>query len=267
MPKSIIGTVVRTAAATADGSVEIRSADERLHRIPAHHARGSFHVGDRVEYSITTAGGIPTRAELRPVPVPAVPIGTKAEQATSPRMQSIPVRVREVPAADNEDCFVVEDASGTCWTVSFHVAVGYLKHGDRALLETEQRGANVWMAALRSESGQRKRFYRNPGRVRRIDRRTEVWSGYRWMTLHEANEEGLLVLGDVGRLVKSIRVGGGAYGGPGEYSIDLFLWRVAEGYLLDVREDAEGIAFYPSKEDAMERVEEIRRSFGKGGRR
>lgn len=265
MPKSIFGTVVRAAEDTLDGRVEIRSADNQLHKIPAHHARRSFQVGDRVEYHITTAGGLPTRAELRPAPLPEATGLGKGEHAPKYQVVSIPVRVREIPGATNDDSFVVEDDRGTCWSVSIHLADGYFKQGMRALLVVEHKDSQVRVSGLRSESGQRKRFYRNPGRVRRRGRHTEVWSGYRWMSLQEALDEGFVGLEDVGRLVNRVRVGGGAYGGPGEYAIEVFLWRVPEGYLLDVREDGEGIEFFSLKREAMERVEEIRSTFGKEG--
>jgi len=110
MPNDIIGTVVRAAVDSPDGRVAIRSADDQLHKISAHHARGSFQVEDRVEHHITTAGGIPRRAEWRPALLPTEAGRARGEHAPKPQVVSMPVRVREIPGATSDDSFVLTRA-------------------------------------------------------------------------------------------------------------------------------------------------------------
>jgi hypothetical protein len=254
MPKSIIGTVIRVAEDTLDRSIEILSADGATHKIPAHHARELFRVGQVVEYYTATGGGIPLWAEVRLVRTPFTP-------PPPPVTDSFAVTVLEQPTLANDDYFVVVDDRGERWRVPFWSTEGYLKAQDGAVLVVERQGKNVYCKSLRSASDTPRRFPRRPGRVKVESRHTHVWTGYRWMTLSEALDAGLVEPHEVGHSLQTIRVGGGAYDSPGEYSIEVFLWRVAEGWLLDLREEAEGCELYEYEAEAVERVEEIRESY------
>jgi hypothetical protein len=81
------------------------------------------------------------------------------------------------------------------------------------------------------------------------------------MTLAEALADGLVEPHEVGHTPQAFRVGGGAYDSPGEYSIEVVLWRVAEGWLLDLREESEDFELYKTKAEAMVRVREIRATY------
>jgi hypothetical protein len=252
--KSIFGTVFRTAEETPDRSVEFRSDDGKVHRVPPHHVRPNLRVGEFVEYHIVTAGGIPVKAELRLVARPRIPVApTKTEDRE--------VVVIEQPTADNGDCFVVEDSTGQRWSVSDASADGYFDVRDRATLTLARQGNSVRTEALRSTSRTSKPFPSSPGVIEVECRATRVWNGYRWMHLQEALDARSAEPSDVGHSMQAVRVGGGAYGGMGEYSVDLFLWRVAEGWLLDLSEEGEGCELFKTKKDAMIRVREIRATY------
>ncbi len=254
MTKSIFGTVFRTEEETPDRSVEFRSDDGKIHRVPPHHVRPNLRVGEFVEYYIVTAGGIPVKAELRHVPPPRIPVPPVETEARE-------VVVIEQPTADNGDCFVVEDGTGQRWSVSDASAEGYFDVRDRATLTLARQGNSVSRAALRSSSKTSKPFPRSPGVIEVEGRATKVWNGYRWMHLQEALDASFAEPSDVGHSMQAVRVGGGAYGGMGEYSVDLFLWRVAEGWLLDLSEEGERCELFATKKDAMIRVREIRATY------
>lgn len=260
MTKSIIGTVFRTAEQTPDRSVEIRSADGKVHRVPPHHVQTQPRVGEFVEYWIYTAGGIPVKAELRHVPPPRIPV-PPVEPVPPNETEVREVVVIEQPTADNGECFLVEDGTGQRWGVSDASAEGYFDVQDRATLSLARQGNTVRAEALRSSSRTSKPFPRSPGVIEIEGRATKVWNGYRWMRLQEALDTGFAEPSDVGHSMQAVRVGGGAYGGVGEYSVDLFLWRVAEGWLLDLSEEGEGCELFKTKKDAMIRVREIRATY------
>lgn len=87
------------------------------------------------------------------------------------------------------------------------------------------------------------------GTLRKVDGRTEVWSGDDWITARDALEESLVDWEDVAELVRSEVVGGGAFGGPAEYTIAWRIWRLDEHWVLDQSEEGLDYTYFGTLKD------------------
>lgn len=81
-----------------------------------------------------------------------------------------------------------------------------------------------------------------PGETRYIDGRAEFSDGEQWLSEGEAID----VLGE---LIREEHLGGGGYGGPGEYSIVWRIWRIGSKWLLDMSEEGLGRILCETKEE------------------
>ena len=101
------------------------------------------------------------------------------------------------------------------------------------------------------------------GTHRRVDGRTEVWSGDEWITARDALEDSLVEWADVAELVRSEVVGGGAFGGPAEYTIAWRIWRLDDHWVLDQSDEGMDYTSFDALKDCEEewqrQVDELRK--------
>ena len=75
------------------------------------------------------------------------------------------------------------------------------------------------------------------GAERETKRGKEIWDGEQWLTAIEAVEQLGIGFEEVGKLVSEKRMGGGAMGSAGEYSMYWRIWQVGDKWVLDMGDE------------------------------
>lgn len=177
----------------------------------------------------------------------------------APQTVTSEVTIKEVPARENDDTFLVSFPNGSQRRISVSVSHGYLATDSRATLAIRKRGTVEEIESLRPVGKTIAPFPIEPGTVRHTAKQVEVFSGYRWMNLSEALTESLVNLDAVGQLVRSVKICDGAIGSPSQYTIYVHLWKVGGTYVIDATEEGDGFECFSSKKLAESRIREMRR--------
>jgi hypothetical protein len=214
-------------------------------------------LGEFVEYLITTAGGMPTRGETRKLPKSGEVAGSALDAEDSSAQTIYSVRVLEQTSVSKADCFSVAGASGKRWTVPVDLARGYITKCEQCLLEVYSEDGHQRLASLRGEFHEGRRCWRNPGQTRRINRRAEVWNGYRWLTHEEANDCALVEPQEVGKLSQFHEIGSGAYDSPAEFRFAVLLWCVHGSCVIDLRDQGEWFEVFDTKAEALVCIQQM----------
>jgi len=154
-----------------------------------------------------------------------------------PTLVSASAIVVEVPSADNGDEFLIQVDGGSTYRIALEQVADWFQVGDIgiATIRSTSRHANCQSFVL--PPGKLSQFPIVQGTVAEEGGKVVVHSGYRWCALQEALMKSYCALEDVGTLIATKRICGGAINSAMEYSINAYVWKVGREYVVDSSEN------------------------------
>lgn len=211
-----------------------------------------FQAGDRVVYSAVGAGGQYSRATITRLMQPGAE-GRSRDTSTAVPHPPVNARVVKQPSRATKNCYVLHAADGTDHSVPLDEANDYyFARGDAAVLDVDRPHGE----RLRP-IGEGRRHSRLPRTVGSYRGKTAIWSGYFWMSVHEALVEyAICKVENIGDEIRRIRTGGGAFGSPAAYTCHAILWRVGDSTVLDLTEEDGDVSVHATEQEALRALDE-----------